>query len=53
MRNMEDDSMFFVLHCDVIGEFPLREMIDFQRQRPETLCTLLTKKVFLFDLLSS
>lgn len=45
MKDMEDDSMFFVLHCDVIGEFPLREMIDFQRQRPETLCTLLTKKV--------
>ena len=39
-----EESYIFVLHCDVLCQFPLQDILDKHRQHKK-LCTLLTKRV--------
>ena len=42
-RNTE---LFFVMNCDVCGDFPLVEMLDFHRQRENrSTCTVMGTEV--------
>ena len=41
---------FFVMNADVCGDFPLNEMLEFHKTKPETTyCTILGTEVCLHD----